>query len=159
MRAPVTQPKPEQPWQPTPYAARASQHVGVMDYLKRGIFKLLMGGATGAAIGMAIDRLRGNSSSKFAQIGGIIGSTIGGYFAWRRQEETTLAIDEVLQDYTKVPGLMRTNEEVAQDNAILTKIVEHQREKLGHQPAVKVEGADKTHHGAMQAPATQQVSA
>lgn len=133
-------------YSPTPYAERASQHVTFGDFLKRALFKIAVGATSGSAIGYAVTKIRNAPHHYYTQVGGFIGTAVGSYFTWRREEASKLEVDQVLKDYKELPGFLRTNEDVAQDNAVLKKIVAHQQEQLGESPSAHVAGSQHAGH-------------
>lgn len=132
---------PADEWRPQPYAERKSQHLNFGDFFMRGLFKMLVGTAAGTGLGMLADKMRGHQGQfGLAYWGGLIGAVTGGYFTWRRNEQAMLKIDEVYKLYKDLPELHRSNEELAADNALLKRMVEHQREQLGERPAAQTAG-------------------
>jgi hypothetical protein len=131
-------------WQPQPYAERKSQHVTFGDYFQRALFHLFVGGISGTAIGWGIDILRqrrhAQGVTSFKYWGGLVGAMVGGFFSWQREEKAKLEVDQVLKEYRDLPGLLPSNDALIEDNKILKRIVEHQRQKSEATPASKVGG-------------------
>ncbi len=145
----------EEAWQPQPFAERKSQHITFGDYFNRTLLKLLVGSALGGAIGWCIDRtlkIQHHGIEPFKWLGGAVGGFIGGYMTWRRNEAPLLQFDQLYQDYHDVPGLLPTNQELATDNALLKRVVAHQREQL---PKSQINVAERVNNGTVR-PAPQE---
>lgn len=140
-------------WQPQPFAARKSQHVSFGDYFMRGVFRILVGGTSGWAVGKMIDKVRGTGGNLYTNIGIIVGSTIGSYFTWQRTEKFEQEIAQLHEQFNEVPGLRRTDEEVSADNGMLKRMAEFQKEKLA---SSQVQTANATHDGVLRTSGTEQ---
>jgi|GEM_PF-6395934 len=133
-------------WQPQPFAARKSQHVSFGDYFMRGVFRILVGGTSGWAVGKMIDKVRGTGGNLYTNIGIIVGSSIGSYFTWQRTEKFEQEIAQLHEQFNEVPGLRRTDEEVSADNGMLKRMANYQKEKLA---STHVQANSIEHNGAV----------
>lgn len=134
-------------WKPQPFKERKSQNLNFGDYFMRGIMHLVVGTSGGWVAGWSLDKLlqnKGSQHTTFAYWGAFIGALVGSFSSWERREKFDLEINRVYEEYKDLPGLRRTNDEVQADNAILKRIVEHQREKLeGPKPQIAAHGSQR----------------
>lgn len=136
-----------QEWSPEPFAARKSQNIGHADFLKAGVLHAVLGAVGGGFVGYVVAktlRLSNSAASLVKTAGVIIGTFSTSFRLWRKQENAALNVHETLQQYKQFDDITPRNEYLAEDNAILHRIVAHQREQL-QAPTTHIQAKSSEH--------------
>ena len=72
---------------------------------------------------------------------------VGGYFNWRRNETHLIQLDQVYRQYQDLPGLLLSNAELSDDNAVLKRIIEYQYKSANNTPRSQINGNPQGHEG------------
>lgn len=133
----------QQEWKPTPYAQRASQNLNFFGYVKDSLLRLVFGVTAGSFAGtmlgkaLKFDKAGQNAMSLAGMVTGIF---VSDFRRWQKAEAKRDDVAGIYQEYKSVDGLRTTNTELAADNALLKRMVEHQRGQLGEQPGAVTQG-------------------
>ena len=158
---------------PTPYEERASQKVGVWDYMKKQVALILIPVATGLLGYFAgkqqkldpdfyqkgfskdksllqkyihfnkvgIQQYFGNPDHKgptWSLIAAKVGLVVSAFLFWKQAEKKRLEVKETVEEVKDIAHLHQSNEELAQDNKLVKKMIAFEKEKqakLEDQPA------------------------
>lgn len=149
--SPQLTPEENSTWRPQPYAERKSQNLNPLDYAVRGLFRIVFGGSSGWAIGKAIDSV--SHTNRYSGIGLWVGGILGSFLTWQRGEKYDQQVAALHEQFKEIPGLRRSNEELAADNAILKQMIAHQQQTLA---GSQVSASSVQHDGAVNATAAEQ---
>ena len=139
-------------WSPTPYAQRPSQNLTFWGFLKERVIHLVFGAGAGAFAGNQAAKLLklGTIKQQSMEIAGALLGTIAmGFRGWEKQEGRHLSANEVYEAYKTLPGLYRSNEEIAADNAMLKQMIAFEKTREAS-PQKHISAALALHDGMVQ---------